>query len=334
MKICDICGNINPKFNNFCFHCGNENYRRNTCPTCSYLNEETSEECFNCGTILEPVKIRDLDFLVENYDFYSSLIENYDFNSEKYNGFLDEIFLSVNNHINKGNSIKEIILNFTSNFAECIPKSRSSYFGYCEGDVLYYDERLNEAIQTVTIIHELAHVILYKLILYLSCDIFNIKPSSTIKGFAWSFLNFNIFQLLNEYVANSVESSFAPYNYHNYGSFWDIYEESDIDDDELEVLFLLGNAIVDHIVIRLNDFIDPQLKKQIEAEFINGKLNQNPNPPPCDKMDKLETEKICEIFINFLKVYYKKLANPERESDIVLIEELKHSIEKFKIKNN
>lgn len=333
MKVCDICGNVNSRFNNFCFHCGNENYRRNICPKCGQLNEDTSYICSSCENILEPVKVEEIDFFLENYDYYNSLLENYDFTPEKYNQFLDDIFRNVDVKKIKGDSIKEVILSYASNFADCIPKSRSLFYGYCEGDILYYDDRLNDAIQTITIIHELSHVLLYKLVLYLFCDIFNVKPSSMMKGFAWFFLDFQVFHVLNEYIANSVESSFAPFQHHNYGSFWNVYKDVDLEDDELQVVFLLGNAIVDDFVTRLSNFINLDLRKQIEIQYIKDRENPNLNPPPTDNIEKLETEKICTIVINFLKIYYKKFAKPQSEDDLIMIEELENSIEKFKIKN-
>lgn len=334
MKICNVCGNIHSRFDNYCFHCGNENFRRNICSKCGQLNDDYNDKCNNCNAALEPVKIKDMDFLLDNYDYYNNLIENYDITPEKYNQFLDEIFLDINENIIEGASIKEIILNYASNFAECIPKSRSLAYGYCEGDVIYYDDRLNDAIQTVTIIHELTHVILYKLFLNLFCDIFNVKPSSTIKGFAWFFLNFGIFYLLNEYIANSVESSYAPFQYHNFGSFWEIYEKLDVDNEELEVLYLMGNGVIDDLIFRLNRFINPDLKKQIEKQYMKDGESPNSNPLPTDNIEKLKTEEICNIFMNFLKAYYKKFSTPVTENDYELIEELKYSIEKFENKNN
>ncbi len=309
MKKCDICGNIYPRFDNYCFHCGVKNHRRNKCLSCGYVNKDNALECSECENPLIPVIVDDIEFLLINYDFYKDFFDSYQLTPDKYNEFLDDIFLNVNPESIKGDSIKEIILNFAKNFAHCFPKSTNVYYGYCNGEILHYDDRLSDSIQTVTILHELTHVILYQFILYLLCDIFHIKPSLAIKELAWDFLSFDKVLLLNEYCANSIESSFAPFGYHNYGSFENILENMEIEDEEFITLIYLGNVIIEDILTRLNSFIPPELKKQIEIQYIKDRIEPNPNFPITGEIiEKLDDHDKCLFFMNFLKGYYKQLS--------------------------
>ena len=64
-----------------------------------------------------------------------------------------------------GDTIKNKILNFAGNFTECRTKARGYERGFIFlGNAIYYDDRLSDSVQIATIIHELAHYILFAII--------------------------------------------------------------------------------------------------------------------------------------------------------------------------
>ena len=184
MKCCDICGTLNFKENNYCIHCGNKLILEHICPHCDASNEDTALYCVKCGHQINPIKIDDFDILLSEYN--QNLLLNAKISNIEYNNMLSNIFARADYVDIYGNSIKDKILNLANVFTQCKPKARGIERGYIFlGNCIYYDERLDDSVQIATLIHELAHFILFEIIEQLLCKIFRVNTSTTLQSFVW-----------------------------------------------------------------------------------------------------------------------------------------------------
>jgi len=267
LKTCSVCGTVNFKENNYCTHCGNKFIIEHVCPFCGNSNIDFDDNyCDKCGSQINPITIDDFDILLSKYN--ESLLANAKISDEEYNHLLKDIFIRAKYIDIWGDSIKNKILNLASVFCECQPKSRGFERGFIfSGNAIFYDERLSDAVQIATIIHELAHHCLFRIIMNLLCFIFKVNPSSTIQSFAWYFLTLPEFKIMNEYCAHTVEGRFIPYGHQNYGSFNSLVENSNLDDDTLNMMVVLGNSFANEIIVYLENYIDESLREEIKIQY-------------------------------------------------------------------
>ena len=203
LRVCDVCGTLNFRENNYCIHCGNKFVLEHICPFCGSVNEDYVDFCVKCNKQINPISIDDFDILFS--EFNENLLLNAKITDEEYNNLLNNIFLRANYIEIQGNTIKDKILNLASIFTQCKPKARGYERGFLFlGDNIFYDDRLDDSVQIATIIHELAHYLLFNIIESLLCDIFNVETSKTLKSFRWYFLMIPEFKIVNEYCANTV----------------------------------------------------------------------------------------------------------------------------------
>lgn len=266
MQICDICGTLNLKENNYCTHCGNHFVEEHICPYCGKNNLDYATTCVNCHHQINPIAIDDFDILFSEYN--QNLLENASISDADYHQLLNNIFIRAEYVEIYGDTIKNKILNFASVFTECRPKSRGYERGFIFfGNCIFYDDRLDESVQIATIIHELAHYLLFNIIEELLCNIFNVRSSSTLQSFIWFFLTLPEFKIMNEYCAHTVEGRFIPYGYQNYGSFNALVQESDFDEEILNSMVILGNSFANEIIVYLEKYIDDDLRQEIRMQY-------------------------------------------------------------------
>ena len=320
LKICDICGTFNLKENSYCTHCGNKLIFEHFCPYCGESNLDYATQCVKCKKQINPMFIDDFDSLFS--EFNENLLLNARISDEEYNQLLSKIFLRAEHIQIRGDSTKEKILNFASIFTPCKPKSRGYERGFFFlGNCIYYDDRLDDSIQIATIIHELAHYLLFSIIEVLLCDIFKVQTSTTLQSFVWYFLTLPEFKIMNEYCAHTVEGRFIPYGYQNYGSFNDLIENTNLDSESIESMMMLGNSFANEMIVYLEKYIDNDLRQDIKLQY---------------KMD-LKSPKYDSIFIEtnecfpldvknsaILKILYdvlKEASSFETRKELVLIKE-------------
>lgn len=265
--MCDICGTLNLKENNYCIHCGNEFITEHICPYCGEVNFSYSTHCSNCRSQINPLTINDFDTLFSRYN--EELLLNAEISDEKYNELLYNLFIRADYIEVYGNTVKNKILSFASVFTECKPKSRGYERGYIFfGNCIYYDDRLDDSVQIATIIHELAHYFLFNIIENLLCHIFSVNSSSTLQSFVWYFLtNFIELKIMNEYCAHTVEGRFIPYGYQNYGSFNALVNNVEMDQEELNDMVIFGNTFANEIIVYLEKYIDDNLREEIKLQY-------------------------------------------------------------------
>ena len=266
MKSCDICGTLNFKENNYCIHCGNKLIIEHFCPHCGKLNPETAIYCIECNKQINPLSIDDFDILFSDYN--KNLLKNASITNEKYNEILKNIFARAEFVGIYGNSAKDKVLRLASIFTECKPKSRGYERGFIFlGNCIYYDERLDDSVQIATIIHELAHYLLFNIIENLLCSIFRVESSVILQSFVWFFLTFPEFKIMSEYCAHTVEGRFIPYGHQNYGSFNSLIQLDNYDKSSLDDMVVFGNTFANEIIVYLEKYIDEDLREEIKLQY-------------------------------------------------------------------
>ena len=266
MRSCDVCGTLNFKENNYCIHCGNRLIVEHNCPFCGASNLDIATHCVKCGSQINPITIDDFDILFDDYN--EDLLLNARISNEEYMQMLSNIFARAQYSELYGNTTKNKIINLASVFTQCKPKARGFERGYIFLDnCIYFDDRLDDSVQIATIIHELAHYLLYDIIENLLCKIFNVRTSSTIQSFVWYFLTLPEFKIMNEYCAHTVEGRFIPYGYQNYGSFNTLIEQLDYDKSSLNDMVVFGNTFANEIITYLEKYIDENLREEIKLQY-------------------------------------------------------------------
>ena len=325
MRNCDICGTLNFKENNYCTHCGNKLITEHICPFCGAINPDIADHCVKCNKQINPITIDDFDTLFSEYNQY--LLETAHFSDEEYNKILANIFARAKYSNFYGNTPKERILNLASIFTECKPKSRGYERGYIFLDnCIYYDDRLDDSVQIATIIHELAHYLLFSIIEDLLCKIFKVNTSTTLQSFVWYFLTFPTFKIMNEYCAHTVEGRFIPYGYQNYGSFNVLIGEMGYDKDSVDDMVVFGNTFANEIIVYLEKYISSDLREDIKLQYKKDLKN------PSNDSITIETSNCFPLGVKneiLLKSLFDILKTGSREDAREELENIKNGVELF-----
>ncbi|MDO5815202.1 MAG: zinc ribbon domain-containing protein [Methanobrevibacter sp.] len=323
MKTCDICGTLNFKENNYCTHCGNKLIWEHICPICGESNSDFAAHCRKCKSQLNPISIDDFDTLFSQFN--QNLLKNAEITDEEYNRMLSNIFIRADYIDVWGDSTRNKILNLAGIFTECKTKARGYERGYIFlGNGIYYDDRLEDSIQIATIIHELGHYFLFDIIETLLCNVFKVKPSSTIQSFVWYFLMLPEFQIMSEYCAHTVEGRFIPYGHQNYGSFNALVENIGVDEESLENMIKLGNSFANEIIVYLEKYIDEDLRNEIKMQY-----RKDLTPPTYESILK-ETDSCFPLDIKnslLLRMLYDVLKEVSDSEAINELKSIKEGIE-------
>lgn len=318
MKECDICGTPNLKANNYCTHCGNRIAMDNICPFCGELNSDESSYCNNCNKQIRPVSIDSFEKLFTDYN--KLLLAKAEISDRDYIDIVLNIFKKLKFSKIVGYTPKEKILSLASVFAECRPKSRGWDFGNEMGHVLYYDERLDDSVQIATIIHELTHFLLFDIIESLLCNVFQVKHSSTLEGFVWYCLS-NDLALMNEYCAHTVEGRFIPHGYQSYASFNALLEESNLDDEKIGILVVLGNTFANEIISQLEEYIDYDLREAIKLQYKKDLKNPEYNSTGFVSYDCVDINVKNQIILNYLFDSFDEASDVNNREDLEFLKE-------------
>lgn len=289
MKTCDICGTLNFNDNNYCTFCGNKIAIENICPFCNKLNSDTATHCSYCKEQIKPVAIDSFDKLFTDYN--KSLIANFEIFDDDYYNILNDVFKRIEFSDIHGNTIKEKVLSLANLFAHCETKSKGYERGFSFGNVIYYDDRLDDSIQIATIIHELSHFLLFRIIEGLMCEILGVKSTSVLQSFIWFFLSNGEISVMNEYCAHTVEGRFIPYGYQNYASFNSLIENIEMKDITLKKMIVIGNSFANEIILFLENYINKDLRDSIKLQY-----KRDLNHPKHDSII-LETAECLELNI-------------------------------------
>ncbi|WP_407424442.1 double zinc ribbon domain-containing protein [Methanobrevibacter sp.] len=299
MKSCDICGTLNFKENSYCIHCGNKLIMEHVCPHCGNVNPDIANFCVKCHKQINPLSINDFDMLFNEYN--ENLLKNATISNDEYNEILKNIFARANYIDLYGNSAKDKILRLAGVFTECRPKSRGYERGFIFlGNCIYYDDRLDDSIQIATVIHELAHYLLFNIIENLLCFIFRVESSTTLQSFVWFFLTLPEFKIMNEYCAHTVEGRFIPYGHQNYGSFNDLIRQDNYDNSSLDDMVVFGNTFSNEIIVYLEKFIDEDLREEIKLQYKKDLRNPSNDSIHIETNDCLSLEIKNSVLLKLL----------------------------------
>lgn len=302
MKVCYICGTQNFKSNNYCIHCGNKMTKDNFCPHCGTLNSDEAKFCKYCSNQLRPVEINGFNDLFTPFNL--QLLANYDLTPQKYAKIVRNLFDKANYSRIVGTDIKEKIWNFCQIFARCIPKVREGEYGHNFGNVIFYDDRLDDSIQIATLLHELTHCLLFNLLSEILCEIFEVNHSVFIDSFVWFVLTNDDMLLLNEHCASTVSGRYTPFGYQDYGSFKRLLNQSQIDEETLFNIIRLSASISNDLCSWLDDFITEKMREEIKFLFKVDQITENPDAfeyeilNPFDILDKISKLK------EYLLIYF------------------------------
>ena len=265
MKNCDVCGTFNLDENNYCTHCGCRIVNENICPFCGVKNPDSSNVCINCHKQITPIAIDSFDVLFSDYN--RSLLLNPNFSVEDYFNILKSMFKKLDYIEISGKTPKEKVLQIANVFTPVIPKSNGLVYGEYGSPVIFYDDRLDESLQISTIIHELAHFLLFDLSVNILCEILDIAPSPVIKSFIDHFLIDSEVEIINEFYAHSVENRFIPLKYQDFNSFFMCISKLGFSADDVEDFIVLGNSLAHDIIFFLQKYIDDNLRESIKLQF-------------------------------------------------------------------
>lgn len=320
LKTCDICGTLNLKENNYCTHCGNKFITEHICPFCGEVNLDYATHCIKCLKQINPLSIDDFDVLFS--EFNEDLLLNAEISDEKYNELLSNLFLRAEYVYVYGDSVKEKIFNLAEIFTPCKPKARGPERGFVFlGNCIYYDDRLDDSVQIATVIHELAHYLLFSIVESLLCDIFKVNTSTTLQSFVWYFLTLHEFKIMNEYCAHTVEGRFIPYGYQNYGSFNELVKQTNLDKESINTMMMFGNNFANEIIVYLEKYIDEGLRQEIKLQY-----KMDLKSPSYDSI-YIETSECFPLNVKnsiILKMMYdvlKESSGPENREELELIKE-------------
>ena len=175
---------------------------------------------------------------------------------------MDSLYIEI-----VGKTPKEKVLQIANVFTQVIPKSSGLVYGEYGSPIIFYDDRLDESLQISTIIHELAHFLLFDFSVNMLCEILDINPSSVIKSFVNHFLISPEIEVINEFYAHSVENRFIPLKYQDFNSFLMCISTLGWNIEDVEDFILLGNSLAHDIIFFLQQYIDDNLRESIKLQF-------------------------------------------------------------------
>ena len=273
MKNCEVCGTLNLKENNYCTHCGCRIIDENICPYCGRKNPDSASTCINCGKDIFPIAIDNFDVFFSEHN--RSLILNAKITNSQYINILNRIFGKLDYAEINGKTPKEKVLQIANVFAPTIPKSSGVVHGEYGINVIFYDDRLDDSLQISTIIHELAHFLLFDVSVNFLCEILDVKESSLIKSFIEYFLTVPEIEIINEYCAHTVENRFIPLEFQNFRSFEKCVMDMGLGMEDIVDFIILGNSYANdfiHFLERpINEKLRQSIKLQFKRDFIDSK---------------------------------------------------------------
>ena len=221
--------------------------------------------------ILEDIKLNNLESLVNIRSIYS---------------------LNINEL-----SIKDKILLYSKSFTNTEYKSIGKLLGSYSFNTIKIDDRLPTPLIITSMIHELSHFLLEKILKEVLMKILDSNDTPLISSYVKILLEDNdLNYLFDEFCAHTVEGRFALYGYQDYSSFkYKLNEISDLySNEDIDYALLIANTFAYDIKDIIEEFIDDDLREDIKDEFL--KLPDKPNYEPLDlEIDsKLENDYFIE----------------------------------------
>ena len=180
-------------------------------------------------------------------------------------------------------STKDKILLYSKSFTQTEYKSVGKLLGSYSFNKIQIDDRLANPLIITSIIHELSHFLLEKILKEVLMKILNTNDTPLISSYVKILLEDNdLNYLLDEFCAHTVEGRFTLYGYQDYSSFkYKLDEISHLySKEDIDYTLILANTFAFDIKGILEDFIDEKLRDNIKDEFFN--LKEQPKYEPLD----------------------------------------------------
>lgn len=251
------------------------------CSKCGSENNDSNETCEKCGEFL----IKNEYLTMKSYENFEDIFtdENYraldDLTLEGYDTIIKNIAEMGHHHLAKyyedtnprNLTILDKIKALTQAYCEINYKSSGAELGSYSFNSINVDDRLDQANQISTLIHELSHHLFSEIFEEILMYLWGCEKSNAIEALAWfTLIGSPLLQLTNEYCAHTCEGRFVPHGYQNYGSFNNILmHEFDPEKDQkaIGLGLVFGNTIAHDILSILEEFIDYNLREEIKQQF-------------------------------------------------------------------
>ncbi len=260
MVYCSQCGTKNTAADKFCTKCGSTLIKQD------YFNIKTYNDFNGLLSTRNKNIVGKLSFSI---DAYNTILKNIrDQGKANYDELLEETPANQRESMDILSKIALITLAFTKiNY-----KSRGAELGSYSFNLINIDDRLDNANQISTLIHELSHHLVSEIFEQALMYMLEARKSEALEAFAWLSLATPVNALMNEYCAHTVEGRFIPHGYQNYGSFnnllmehFDPKKEEDIEMVHSQLVF--GNSIAEDVIDILEYFITPELREEIKEQY-------------------------------------------------------------------
>lgn len=238
--------------------------RKNT-----YIKSINEPENFFSDKIINEIRYTELT----NSD-YSQILESI---RNDYTKRLDSIIRDNNLSLDEL-SIKEKVLLFSKSFVDTEYKSIGKQLGSYSFNKIRVDDRLSDPLIITSLIHELSHYILERILKEALMKILRTNDTPLISSFIKILLEDNdLNYLMDEYCAHTVEGRFALFGYQDYSSFkYKLDEISHLySKDDIEFTLVVANTFAYDIKDILEDFLNENLRQEIKEEFLH--IADNPN---------------------------------------------------------
>ena len=211
--------------------------------------------------------------------------------------------------------IRDKILLFAKSFTNVEYKSVGRLMGSYAFNQIKIDDRLSNPLMITSIIHELSHFILERILKEILMKILDTNDTPLISGFVKILLEEDLNYLLDEYCAHTVEGRFALFGFQDYSSF--NYKLDEISKhyskDDIDYALLAANSFAYDIKEILEGFINESLREEIKREFLY--LPDRPDYKPLDLEieSRLEGDDFIEaIALILTSGIGETLNNPEK----------------------
>ncbi|WP_407421896.1 MrcB family domain-containing protein [Methanobrevibacter sp.] len=197
-------------------------------------------------------------------------------------------------------TIKEKVLLLSKSFVKTGYKSVGRQLGNYSFDEIRVDDRPSDALIITSIIHELSHFLLEKILKELFMKILKTNDTPLISAFIKIMLEDNeLNYIMDEFCAHTVEGRFALYGYQDYSSFkYKLDEISHLySKDDIDYTLIVANSFAYDIKDILEDFLNEDLRAEIKEEF-----SDISDDPDYDELDfEIETRLVDKDLMEEVK---------------------------------
>ncbi|WP_292797404.1 MrcB family domain-containing protein [Methanobrevibacter sp.] len=210
---------------------------------------------------------------------------------------------------------KDKVLLFAKSFADITYKSRGRLLGSYAFNKIKIDDRLASPLIITSIIHELTHFIVEKILKEILMKILDTDDTPLISSYIKMLLEDDLNYLMDEFCAHTVEGRFALFGFQDYSSFnYKLDEISHLySKEDIDYCLLIANTLAYDINDIFEKFIDEDLREDIKDEFLS--LNMAPNYEQLDlEIDsRLDDDNLIEAFgIVLTSGIGETLSNPQK----------------------